>query len=207
MALTGTEFRSLFAENDLVEWKEGTSADRIQAAVVAFSNSDGGIIQIGVRNDGHIVGRSLDDNAVLRLNEIVLGVRNPGRFSLHPLLVDDRSIIVLSIERRHEGFAQLPNGQVLVRRGKSNRGLFGQDLATFVNSRLLTRFESTPVGIPLAAIDNELLKSLARAFGWTNEDEWPDRLVEKGLAVRTQGDDIELTVAGTLFHCPMYQPS
>jgi hypothetical protein len=53
--MTTDEFRSRFAsESDTVEFKQGLSA--IQESAVAFSNTLGGVIVAGVRNDGSIQG-------------------------------------------------------------------------------------------------------------------------------------------------------
>jgi ATP-dependent DNA helicase RecG len=46
------------------------------------------------------------------------------------------------------------------------------------------------------------MTTLAAALGWSNEDEWSDRLVERGLASRQPGDGVEMTVAGALFLIP-----
>jgi predicted HTH transcriptional regulator len=47
-------------ETDQVELKTGVSGDKVQEAMVAFSNADGGVIFIGVQDDRTIVGRALD---------------------------------------------------------------------------------------------------------------------------------------------------
>ena len=69
------QFRAQFAESELVEWKEGLSGKKLQEAIVAFSNAQGGVIQIGVRNDGSIAGRPLDNNTEMTLHNIINGVR------------------------------------------------------------------------------------------------------------------------------------
>ncbi len=46
-------------ENRFVEAKQGFSGERIAAAVVGFSNAEGGVILIGVRDDGSVPGARL----------------------------------------------------------------------------------------------------------------------------------------------------
>ncbi len=46
-------------ESDYVELKTGTSQRPLQDAIVAFSNVDGGVILIGVQDDGTVVGREM----------------------------------------------------------------------------------------------------------------------------------------------------
>jgi predicted HTH transcriptional regulator len=57
MVMSAEDFASAFAaENDYVERKRGTGSREIQRAIVALSNSDGGVILIGVDDQGHVSG-------------------------------------------------------------------------------------------------------------------------------------------------------
>ncbi len=52
------EFAEAFpSESEFVERKSGFNRTAVQEAAVAFSNADGGVILIGVDDDGAIVGR------------------------------------------------------------------------------------------------------------------------------------------------------
>jgi ATP-dependent DNA helicase RecG len=199
MALDPDEFRKLFAENSLVEWKESISQKKVSEAVVAFSNATGGVIQIGVADDGRIVGRRLDPSNEVQIHQIFQTIINPGRYSLSELVVGDKTVIVISVEQRHEGFAQLPNGQILVRRGKSNVGLFGQDLVQFIGDRALTRFEAVPQPIALSDADPQLVTEIARAHGWGESSEIEERFIEAGLCEGGDRGVVHLTVAGAMY--------
>jgi ATP-dependent DNA helicase RecG len=49
------EFRTAFpGESQHVEFKRGTSMEQLQSTAVAFANADGGVILIGVQDDGAI---------------------------------------------------------------------------------------------------------------------------------------------------------
>lgn len=51
--LSSEEFTEAFPEeSQLVEFKEGVSSERLQEAVVAFSNSDGGVVLLGSGTTG-----------------------------------------------------------------------------------------------------------------------------------------------------------
>lgn len=53
LTMSAAEFRAAFpGESQHVEFKRGTSMDELQNTAVAFSNSEGGVILIGVRDDG-----------------------------------------------------------------------------------------------------------------------------------------------------------
>ena len=42
-----------------MEWKTGLSRSEIQKTVVAFSNADGGVLLLGVTDQGHLSGKPL----------------------------------------------------------------------------------------------------------------------------------------------------
>lgn len=198
MALPPAQFRAEFqGESDHVEFKQGLPETKIREAATAFSNSDGGVILLGVRDDGAVQGITSDGETLAKIHRIVAGVRNPGRYELHTLLVGDRTVVVLAIHRRREGFAQMQDGRVMVRRGAMNAPLFDTELARFISSRALTRFETTPVEADLRLADPDLVDGVRTACGWSS-DALPERLHEAGL-LTTPHDEAPLTVAGALY--------
>lgn len=201
-SLTAGEFEREFGasgrgESDYVEFKEGVSADRIGQAVVAFSNAAGGVVLIGVRDDGSVKGVPPNGQRDARLHQIVANLHDPGRYELQKLGVDHRTVVVLSVHRREEGVSLTSDGRVLARRGASNRPLVGRDLSELVAARSLRSFERTETEVSLAEADAGLLSELARAWGWSGEN-LKDRLGEQGFAAA----DGRLTVAGVLYLTP-----
>lgn len=193
------EFAEAFpSESEFVERKSGFSQTAVQEAAVAFSNADGGLILIGVDDAGGIVGRELSPGLVDDIHRTIREARDPGRYAVHELSVDEKPVVVLSIARRVEGFSQTSSGRVLVRRGTMKVALFGTELARFINEHSLQRFEETESGATLDEADSELLSELAATFGWSRDV--PDRLAEHGLLLRDGGDRI--TIAGALYLLP-----
>ena len=184
-------------EGVLVEFKEGFGQGRLQEAIVAFSNTKGGVILVGVRDDGSVKGVPRNGNREAALHQLVSGLHNPGRYRIHRFDVGQRIVVVLAVGRRHEGFAQTPDGRVLVRRGASNVALVGRELSEFMGRRSLVRFDATPTEVPLIAADPDLVSELAQAWRWSDKA-IPERLVEAGMVTSVDGEE-RLTVTGALY--------
>lgn len=184
-------------ESEHVEFKEGFSTQRLQEAVVAFSNTDGGVVLIGVDDRGRPTGRRLTGELEADLHQAVRQTVNPGRYEVGEMQVGDLPVITVGVARRREGVAQLPDGAVLVRRGASNVPVLGEALVSLISRRAFTRFETTAVDAPLGSVDPELLTRLREAWGWSSA-QVVDRLRESGLVSEETTDD-HLTVAGCLY--------
>jgi predicted HTH transcriptional regulator len=123
------EFRRAFpGESQHVEFKRGTSMEQLQNTAVAFSNADGGVLLIGVQDDGAIAARALDAGTQDDIHRAMQAARDVGRYGLSQLDVDGKPVTVLSLARRREGFAQTSAGVVRVRRGTRDDPLFGAEL-------------------------------------------------------------------------------
>ena len=88
-----------FSENEKTELKEIYTSD-IKKEVIAFANSSGGVIYVGVTNDGNTVG-------VENIDDVVSQLTNSIRDSIRPdvtiftqceiINVEDKNIIKLSV--------------------------------------------------------------------------------------------------------------
>src|SRR5450756_770412 len=79
MTMLPAQFAAQFpGEGDLVEFKQGLPESKVREAVAAFSNTDGGVILLGVRDDGGLQGISTDGETIARVHRIAAGVCNPG---------------------------------------------------------------------------------------------------------------------------------
>ncbi|MGE5282528.1 MAG: ATP-binding protein [Chloroflexota bacterium] len=200
MSLSTSELEREFPREDqYVERKSGFASRKLQEAVVAFSNSDGGVVLIGVDDSGNVLGKQLTQGMEESLHKAIASIRNPGRYVLQQLIVDDVPIIVVSVERRVQGFAQTSRGRVLVRRGAMNVPLFDAELFEFISGRSLERFELNEVHADYDQADPSLLGEVVEALGWSDESKFKDRLREQGL-LSPKSD--RLTVAGALYLLP-----
>jgi len=197
-ALTPAELAATFpAEDEHVEFSRTLLEPHIRDNVAAFSNTDGGVILLGVRNDGVLLDQGADDESLARIHRTIAEVSDPGRYELHRLAVGDVTLLVIAVRRRREGFAQTPDGRVLVRRDATNTPLLGAELAHFVAAHEAARPDLSAVGPTLDDADPAQLDTVRRAHRWP-ADQLPERLHTAGLLTAPVAG-APLTVAGALF--------
>jgi predicted HTH transcriptional regulator len=159
------EFQAAFpGESQHVEFKRGTSMEQLQNTAVAFSNADGGVVRIGVQDDGAIAARALDAGTQDDIHRAMQAARDVGRYGLSELDVDGKPVTVLSVARRREGFAQTSAGVVRVRRGTRDYPLFGAELVRFANERTSSRYETTDADVEFGDVSPALRTEIGRAL-------------------------------------------
>jgi ATP-dependent DNA helicase RecG len=179
-------------ESQYVEFKRGTSIEELQNTAVAFSNADGGVILIGVRDDGSIAARALDAGTQDDIHRAMQAARDVGRYAIGQFDVDGKPVTVLSIARRRDGFAQTSSGVIRVRHGTRDDPLFGAELVRFANERTSSRYETTAINASLDEVVPALRGEIGRALALSRST--AERLRTAELAV-----DDRLTVAGALY--------
>jgi ATP-dependent DNA helicase RecG len=190
------EFHRLFtAETGYVERKSGLGKKPLQEALVAFSNTNGGVILIGVADDGRLLGRRLNPAVEQEVHDAAADAREVSPPDFFEIAVDGTALVVVAVARRETGVAQTSDGRVLVRRGPRNRALFGSDLLALLQERSREPFDNTDSGVRLADVRAARLDEFCQVYGW-QQDDVPEGLYEQGL-LRTDGRS--LTVAGALF--------
>ena len=193
MTLDPADFRREFAkEGQYIEFKRGVGQGTLQDTVVAFSNAAGGVILVGVEDDGAITGRRLDAGTEDAIHRTIRNVHDPGRYTLRELSVDGRPIVAISVDSRREGFSQTAKAVIKVRKGSRDDSLFGAELQRFVSRRYAKRFELNPTELTVADADPDRLAEVRAAFRWNGND-IGTRLEDRGLA---EGN--HLTIAGAM---------
>ena len=202
--LAAEEFAAEFPREGLhVEFKEGVSHSRIAETAMAFSNADGGVMLLGVSDDGTVRGVDLGTGGETQIRNTLGQVRDLGPHRTYPLDVDGRTVVAISVGRRQGGFAQLAGGQIKERRGASNHTLLGAELADFIARRFVRTVESASTSLRPEEIDPALALELAAAWQWplqpeASPSELRDRLRDSGFVV-VNGDGDRLSVAGALY--------
>jgi ATP-dependent DNA helicase RecG len=191
------EFQSVFdGETEYVEFKTGTGNQPLQDAIVAFSNTDGGIIFIGIRDDGGIVGRELSQGTLDAISQAFRDTRDPGRYTIRQVYVEDTPVVAVAVARRVNGFAQTSNGRVLARRGSHKVPLFGDELRRLLIDRSLARFDEHDSHVPLSAVAEQRLGEVRQIYRWDDDAGLDVRLRERGLLL---ADSLNLTIAGAMY--------
>ena len=206
LEFTGEQFAAEFsAEGQHVEFKEGMSERAVCETATAFSNAEGGVILLGVADDGTIRGADLKPASETQLRNALQRVINLGSYQLQRLTVDGRVVLAIGVAARRDSFAQLSNGLIKQRRGASNHTLIGAELADFIARRFVRSVEAAATARRSSDIVDDLAHRVAQAWGWaTTADgavpELQERLRDNGFVEPRGGsDDDSLTVAGALF--------
>ena len=144
--MTPTELRQIVAngEGPTVEFKREFNT-AIDKELVAFANSNGGLVLIGVSDDAVIVGISED---LRRLEERIMGVcRANCRPSLTPevevVTIDGENVVVVKIQESDQ--ITTARDICYVRAGSTTRRALPEELQRLALKTAPTAFERTPV--------------------------------------------------------------
>jgi ATP-dependent DNA helicase RecG len=198
--LTLEEFAERFpSESDTIEFKQGLSA--IQESAVAFSNTLGGVIVAGVRNDGSIQGLRWTPAVEDKIRDQLASAHALAPVFTRGLDVGAHQVTLIGVGQLREGFAQTSNGRVLVRVGTRRPALIGAELVRFMQDRMSSSFESVPTDVAYDEADPQLVAEVAAALGITSGPRLKSRLQERGLVCSDSARSM-LSVAGVLYLTP-----
>jgi ATP-dependent DNA helicase RecG len=195
LSVSKEEFRTEFAENEHVEFKSGIGKGQIESSAAAFMNAEGGLVFVGVADDGRVRGRTLDAGTQDDIHQRLRTLVGAGRNAIDALDVDGTEVVVVRVWPLEEGFAQTSDGRVLLRNGTRDDALIGPALARFIGGRagMLSRAERRLTPWRKDDAEPALAQRLEAAKGWQS---WTGRrLAENNGLAR----DEYLTLAGALF--------
>ena len=99
--LSAEQFAKEFpAESERIEFKEGVPLDRITKTAVAFSNTDGGVILLGVSDTGQIKGLELSGDKEIEIHNRLAPVIGLGDYQIHRLKAAGRDVAAIGVDRQ-----------------------------------------------------------------------------------------------------------
>ncbi len=129
--------------------------------MVAFANTRGGLVVVGVTKTSRIAGIAWNQEAEERIQEVARITQPPVAIGSSCVDVDGRTVAILEVAPLEHGWVHTSDGRLIVRAGPTNRTLIGQELLRFVTSRAAGPVEDQPV--PGATVD-DLNEARVREF-------------------------------------------
>jgi ATP-dependent DNA helicase RecG len=169
-----------------IEFMSVIDVDRLAETLVAFANSDGGTIILGINPDGTVNGslslEDVQDALGLALRECRPGVRTEWQ----PSEVRGGSVIAIRVPRSTD-LHSLEDGRVIVRSGAENRPLGGDEIRHLAATKSSDDFELKEVsGARFEDLDPEIVA------------EYREKRAERQRRAITMDDGTLLMSAGAL---------
>lgn len=186
-------------ENSSVEFKSANAhPDSLAREMVAFANTQGGTLLIGVEDDGQISGLTDSVDHEARIANIARNNINPP-INIEPAIVEmpDGRILMVKVERGRDRPYQTLQNQFLVRVGSTNRTATQGELLRLFQQAGLFHYDATAVqetrlaDLNLAALDQYFSQY---GFDLTAENDKARILANADIMTETG----EATVAGLL---------
>jgi ATP-dependent DNA helicase RecG len=163
------QFWSEFGDQEsmTVEFKQQLQrASRLQEPMVAFANSRGGTIIVGIsdRRPRQILGVAWSQDLVEQVQEAARSTQPPLQIEVQRRRVDSQDLACIQVSSLTRGWVQTSDGRLLVRAGPMNRALVGDELLRFVRERAGDPVEDEPVaGMGLDDLRLDLLRGFLQA--------------------------------------------
>jgi len=127
-----------------IEFMPTLDADQLAEVLVAFANSDGGTILVGVYQNGDVdpsmMFEDIEDTLGLALSQCRPGVRTEWQRSE----VSGGEVVAIGVPRSNE-LHSLEDGRVLIRSGAENRPLPGDAIRQLAATKSSGDFETEPI--------------------------------------------------------------
>lgn len=159
MNLSSLQSQIALGEDSKRQFKRNmTNVDTLAAEMAAFSNSEGGVIYLGVEDDGSLTGLSFEE--VARLNQLISNaasqhIRSPITVQTENIALDNgRLVIALTIPKGLDKPYFDRNGIIWLKTGADKRRVHSkEELHRLFQSADLLHADETPTTAQLDALD------------------------------------------------------
>lgn len=180
---------------------EQVHPDGLAAAFVSFLNSDGGVLWLGLEDNGSIGGIADVDRARQRVDQILANNVTPRATAfIEQIVVDDRTLLKITLPKGLDRPYYTRQGQCYVRVNAGKRLASREEIRRmYMAVRSFYFDESAVMGTTLADVDSENLENfLNSAYGLAVEPERSDSERSRLLQNLKAMVGPELSVAGVL---------
>ena len=194
---------------DVIDQGEGRSVefkgsrvnnDSLSQEIVAFANSDGGVLLVGIGDDGGIIGADLnDDFEEIVCNLVRTNVIPALDIFYHELSIEGKKVAVIEIPKGKDKPYQTNTGRYYVRVGSTKRIATQAELLRLFQAAGVFHYDLTPVeGSSIGDLNFSKLDSYFGRYGFDigRQTEEQRRTLLRNTNIIT--DEGALTVAGLL---------
>lgn len=193
-------------ENSLYEHRPGQllafmpepEAQLLAETLVAFANSDGGTILIGVDETGRATGQTYADEVEVALRAAMGECRPLVAARWHQAAAEEGLAFAIVVTRSPE-LHSLADGRVLVRAGEENRPLSGGQIRQLAATKSIGDFEAEPApGARREDFDDKVIAEFVTKWEERQHREWTRSTDDLLLEVGAVDEDMRPTVGGVL---------
>ena len=181
-------------ENEKVEFKRMVTND-LGEEIVALSNSGGGIIVIGVDDNGKIVGCNIKDSKE-RISSFLSSIIPPVKASFSSFNIEGYKVLVLEIKESKS--ITTIGGIAYIRAGTSKRPLSLPEILSLGAEYVLIPLDSTRTSIKSSEIDKSIWRWFLEKRAERGLKEIKGLKEKLGIVKKMDGKEV-LTLAGLLF--------
>lgn len=144
--------------NQRLAYLPTAAVEPLAESLVAFANGEGGLIVLGLDENGRPTETIWEEEAEAALHEAASLCRPPVATQWQAIETPEGTLIGIRVPRSTELHA-LADGRVLIRNGAHNRPLSGNDLRKLANSKNTAEFEiDTVPGARPEDLDDEIIR-------------------------------------------------
>jgi ATP-dependent DNA helicase RecG len=185
-------------ENSSIEFKETLSRpESIAKEIIAFANTQGGTLIIGVSDSGVIKGLEVEDTEEYFSNVARNNIIPAIDVQVEKIVLDDKNITVVTVPKGRDKPYQTLNHQFLIRVGSTNRVATQSELMRLFQQSGIFHYDG--VGLENSSIKDINLTKITEYFDNYqidfSQEERPENLL-KNTDILT--DNLQMSIAGAL---------